>query len=152
MSASTAPLPPYSDESLERPRTDSESPSCFQLGSNSEEEGPTFNRGPCESDRPGEVEVRWTPVPRIHPLAPPLVGRLGRRWEGWGAGWACRSWLLRPCEVWPAEPSLTPLLQLGMLQQRHQPTSHPQAPQATRNTQLSLLTRALLLNSKSVNL
>ena len=102
MSASTAPLPPYSDESLERPRTDSESPSCFQLGSNSEEEGPTFNRGPCESDRLGEVEVRWTLVPRTHPPGPPLVGRLGRGEEASGAGWACRSWLLQPCEVWPA--------------------------------------------------
>ena len=49
-------------------------------------------------------------------------------------------------------PALPPHSQLGTVQQRHQPTCHPQAPQATRNTQLSLLTRALLLSSKYVNL
>ena len=45
--------------------------------------------------------------------------------------------------------ALPPHRQLGLL--RHQPTCHPQAPQATRNTQLSLLTGALLWNLKSFN-
>ena len=89
-------------ESLERPPTDFKPPSCFQLNRNSEEALPTFNRGPCELDRLGEVEVRWRLVSPLHPPDPPSGGRLAGPQEAWGVARACWSWLLRPCEVWPA--------------------------------------------------